>query len=370
VEFYNRKEIKDVLAYLRVVANPSDEVSLDRIINVPPRGLGDTSVKQIHTWGIGNGLNLWTALTRAGEVPGISTRALNASKQFVAMIDNLRRLAARPQDRPQSSDAPAPPPPNGELTFEQTKGPVQTVMEAVVTRSGYEQMLRKSDKGPDTGESAMANVNELISSAAEFDAEHDGGMLDEYLAQISLVSDVDHLKGAGGAVTLMTLHAAKGLEFPVVAMIGLEEGCLPHARARGNLNELEEERRLCFVGITRAQEHLILTKAAYRTMRGLRERTVTSPFLTEMPQDAIEVIDRTGLNFGESRREHRERLETESERLAGSFRKGQLVRHPTFGMGRIADISDMGQQTRAVVDFNQAGRKTLILQYARLEAVG
>ena len=370
VEFYNRKEIKDVLAYLRVVANPSDEVSLDRIINVPPRGLGDTSVKQIHAWGIGNGLNLWTALTRAGEVPGISTRALNASKQFVAMIDNLRRLAARPQDRPQSSEAPAAEAAEGELTFEHTKGPVQSVMEAVVTRSGYEQMLRKSDKGPDTGESAMANVNELISSAAEFDAEHEGGTLDEYLAQISLVSDVDHLKGAGGAVTLMTLHAAKGLEFPVVAMIGLEEGCLPHARARGNLNELEEERRLCFVGITRAQEHLILTKSAYRTMRGLRERTVTSPFLTEMPQEAIEVIDRTGLSFGESRREYRQRLETESERLAGSFRKGQLVRHPTFGMGRIAEISDMGQQTRAVVDFNQAGRKTLILQYARLEPVG
>jgi DNA helicase-2/ATP-dependent DNA helicase PcrA len=243
-------------------------------------------------------------------------------------------------------------------------------MEAVVSRSGYEQMLRKADKGPDTGESAMANVNELISSAAEFDAEHENGTLDEYLSQISLVSDVDHLKGAGGAVTLMTLHAAKGLEFPVVAMIGLEEGCLPHARARGNLTELEEERRLCFVGITRAQEHLILTKAAYRTMRGLRERTVTSPFLTEMPQDALEVIDRTGLNFGDSRREYRERLETENERLSGSFRKGQLVRHPTFGMGRIAEISDMGQQTRAVVDFNQAGRKTLILQYARLEAVG
>jgi DNA helicase-2/ATP-dependent DNA helicase PcrA len=369
VEFYNRKEIKDVLAYLRVVANPSDEVSLDRIINVPARGLGDTSVKQVHAWGIANGLNLWTALTRAGEVPGISTRAINASKQFVAMIDHLRRLAARPQDRP-SSDAPAHPPADGELTFEHAKGPVQTVMEAVVTRSGYEQMLRKSDKGPDMGESAMANVNELISSAAEFDAEHEGGTLDEYLAQISLVSDVDHLKGAGGAVTLMTLHAAKGLEFPVVAMIGLEEGCLPHARARGNLSELEEERRLCFVGITRAQEHLILTKSAYRTMRGLRERTVTSPFLTEMPQDAIEVMDRTGLSFGDSRREYRQRLETESERLAGSFRKGQLVRHPTFGMGRIAEISDMGQQTRAVVDFNQAGRKTLILQYARLEAVG
>jgi DNA helicase-2/ATP-dependent DNA helicase PcrA len=366
VEFYNRREIKDVLAYLRVVANPADEVSLDRIINVPPRGLGDTSVKQIHAWGIANGLNLWDALKRASEVPGLSTRAANAAKQFANLIDDVRQMAAAGLPPRASSSV--------ELTFEAAgaRGTVQTVMETIVTRSGYEALLKKSDKGLETGESPLDNVNQLITSAAEFDAEHEGGTLEQYLAQISLVSDVDHLKGSGGAVTLMTLHAAKGLEFPVVAMIGLEEGCLPHARARGNLSELEEERRLCFVGITRAQERLILTKAAYRTMRGLRERTVTSPFLTEMPQAALEIIDRTGVNFGEGdlRREQRQRVETENQRISGQFRKGQLVKHPTFGMGRIAEISDMGQHTRAVVDFNQAGRKTLILQYARLEAVG
>jgi DNA helicase-2/ATP-dependent DNA helicase PcrA len=169
----------------------------------------------------------------------------------------------------------------------------------------------------------------------------------------------------------MTLHAAKGLEFPAVAMLGLEEGCLPHARARDNVNQLEEERRLCFVGITRAEKHLLLTKAAYRTMRGLRERTVTSPFLNEMPQEALEITDRTGLSFGGGHdEEYRERLHDENDRLGSQFRKGQLVRHPTFGLGRIAEVSDMGQQTRAVVEFNSAGRKTLILQYAKLEAVG
>src|SRR5206468_2275404 len=141
------------------------------------------------------------------------------------------------------------------------------------------------------------------------------GSLTEYLAQVSLVSDADHLKDSGGAVTLMTLHAAKGLEFPAVAMIGLEEGCLPHARARGNLNELEEERRLAFVGITRAEQQLILTKAAYRTMRGLRERTVTSPFLNEMPKDALEVTDRTGLSADDDRAEYRERFMEESNRF-------------------------------------------------------
>src|SRR5438477_7381188 len=132
-------------------------------------------------------------------------------------------------------------------------------------------MLKKLD--PDA-ENEVPNVNELISSATEYDTEHPEGSLQDYLAQVSLVSDADHLKDTGGAVTLMTLHAAKGLEFPAVAMIGLEEGVLPHSRARGNLNELEEERRLCFVGITRAEQHLILTKAAYRTTRGLRERSV------------------------------------------------------------------------------------------------
>jgi DNA helicase-2/ATP-dependent DNA helicase PcrA len=167
----------------------------------------------------------------------------------------------------------------------------------------------------------------------------------------------------------MTLHAAKGLEFPVVAMIGLEEGVLPHSRARGNLNELEEERRLCFVGVTRAEQHLLLSKAQYRTIRGLRERTVTSPFLNEMPQDSLRVIDRTGLDSLGDRDEERQFLHREEKGLASQFRRGQMVRHPTFGLGKIADVSDMGQHTRAVIEFTKAGRKTLILQYARLEPV-
>jgi DNA helicase II / ATP-dependent DNA helicase PcrA len=165
------------------------------------------------------------------------------------------------------------------------------------------------------------------------------------------------------------LHAAKGLEFPVVAMIGLEEGCLPHARARDDQEQLEEERRLAFVGITRAEERLILTKSSYRTIRGLRERTVPSQFLTELPQDSLEITDRSGQSPGGWRSEPPSRT-FEDTRPTSEFRQGQMVRHPTFGIGRIAEMSDAGQHTRAVVQFNQAGRKTLILQYARLEAVG
>src|SRR5215218_4972336 len=178
-------------------------------------------------------------------------------------------------------------------------------------------MLKKeSATTEEKGEAAIENVNQLITAAVEYDQENPEGSLVEYLANVSLVSDADHLKDTGGAVTLMTLHAAKGLEFPAVAMIGLEEGVLPHSRARGNLNELEEERRLCFVGVTRAEQHLLLSKAQYRTIRGLRERTVTSPFLNEMPQDSMRITDRTGLDTLGDRDEERDYLHREECGLA------------------------------------------------------
>ncbi|HMB96576.1 MAG TPA: 3'-5' exonuclease, partial [Tepidisphaeraceae bacterium] len=332
--------IKDVLAYLRVIANPADEVSLERIVNVPTRGIGDSSVKQMQAWAIGQGISLFEAMRRAAEINGLSTRAVNSVTQFIKLVESWRQLAAAP--------------PGGASS-------VRAIMEDIVKRSGMETNLKKI--GGDEQEE-ISNVNELITSAAEYDSQNTEGSLQDYLAQVSLVSDVDHLKDSGGAVTLMTLHAAKGLEFPVVAMMGLEEGCLPHSRARDNVNELEEERRLCFVGITRAQQRLILTKAAYRTLRGLRERTVTSPFLSEMPQESFDLIDHTGISrYERSSDFHEPQSNT-------SFKRGQLVRHPTFGMGRIEEITDIGQQTRAVVQFNSAGRKTLILQYAKLEAVG
>jgi DNA helicase-2/ATP-dependent DNA helicase PcrA len=201
-------------------------------------------------------------------------------------------------------------------------------MENVVTRSGLEEYLKK-EGGDEQAE--LANVGELINSAAEYDKENPEGSLQEYLAIVSLVSDVDHMKGGGGAITLMTLHAAKGLEFPVVAIIGLEEGILPHSRASNNMNELEEERRLCFVGITRAEERLILSKAAYRTIRGLRERTIGSPFLNEMPADELRVTDRTGLSDLNDGSEYREQIQSQARGLAAQFPPGQLVRHPTFG---------------------------------------
>jgi DNA helicase II / ATP-dependent DNA helicase PcrA len=353
VEFYNRKEIKDVLAYLRVVANPSDSVSLERIVNVPPRGLGDTSLKQIQVYATAHGMSLWDALASAQHVQGLSSRAVGAARQFVSLVERWRKLAA---GEIASNDLHA-----------KDKGPVQTVMEDVVSASGLERVLRKSDD-PDLPE--LANVNELINAASEYDHENPEGSLQDYLALVSLVSDADHMKGAGGAVTLMTLHAAKGLEFPVVAIIGLEEGVLPHSRARANMDELEEERRLCFVGITRAQKRLILSKAARRMLRGVYERTVTSPFLTEMPGDSLRVIDRTTLDTLGDRDDEADYYRDEAQQLARRYKRGQLVRHAMHGVGKIIEITASGQQTRAVIDFQRAGRKTLILQYAQLEPVG
>ena len=430
VEFYNRKEIKDTLAYLRVIANSADELALARIVNVPTRGIGDSSVKQMQTWALGNGTNLWGAMERAAQVPGLSARAVNSIKLFVELVRSWRRAAAvsnpAPILKPEAEavgDAPGRPRDTLEISEEtlflnsevsqpeepeaeepraeepraeepraeepraeepgasptasalglsaQGKGKVTRLMEDVVRRSGLEAMLKKDKSGEETGESGLDNINSLITSAAEYDAGNPEASLTEYLSMVSLVSDADHMKGSGGAITMMTLHAAKGLEFPVVAMIGLEEGILPHSRSRGNPTELEEERRLCFVGITRAREHLLLTKGAYRTIRGLRERTVPSPFLNEMPQDAFDVVDRAGLDFdsGNDRGGYGRLGDRDNESHADRFHKGQLVRHPMFGLGRISEVDDRGPQTRAVVEFNAVGRKTLILEHARLETI-
>ena len=346
VEFYNRKEIKDVLAFMRVISNPQDEVSLSRIANVPARGLGDAALKHMSAWALSRGVSLFAAMEQADQISGVSTKAAKGAAQFVQLVRSWQAMSAR---------------------LERSDSHIRDLMEDVVIRSGLEAYLKK-EGGDEQAE--LANVSELITSAAEYDKENPQGTLEEYLSAISLVSDVDHLKGSGGAVTLMTLHAAKGLEFPVVAMIGLEEGILPHSRAAESINELEEERRLCFVGITRAQERLILSNARYRTVRGLRGRTNESQFLNQMPPEDFQTIDRTSLATLGDRDEEREFAFSNSRRLCCEFHRGQLVRHPTFGIGRIAEIADMGSQTRAVVEFNAAGRKTLVLQYARLEAVG
>ncbi|HVX87222.1 MAG TPA: UvrD-helicase domain-containing protein [Phycisphaerae bacterium] len=428
-EFYARKEVKDVLAYLRVIANPGDSVSLERIINVPTRGLGDTSLLKIQAYASQQRLTLLEACARAEEVPDLTTRAINSARKVAGLFDAWQRFVTGQVEMPKPAEEPeaAADPLFDAALLEAAQeeigeagtasrpgflipGGIRGLMEKVVRESGLEEEVKKADSSEgaaDTGNARSSNVAELISVAAEFDVQNPEGTLQDYLQQVTLVSDVDKIKDAGGAVTLMTLHAAKGLEFPLVAMVGMEDGLIPHARAVGfaaNPDEMEEERRLAFVGITRAMKQLMLSHARYRMIRGQTERTVESQFLSEMPAECFEEIDLTGEDEGVgsvgyrdeasyARRAQQQRgggsgfggygggggggkreAEGASQRrqadaIAGEFRKGVLVRHPQFGLGRIEAIEPSGATTKAVVHFTGSGKKTLILQYARLEKV-
>jgi len=380
-EFYARKEIKDVLAYLRVISNPADSASLERIINVPTRGLGDTSVAKIQYYASQNQMTLLEACAVADQVPELTTRAVNAAKKLAELFASWRTVVAEPQ---------------GPGTAVPGLDGIRGLMEKVVRESGLEAEVKKKDAGEEGDTARLANVEELISVAAEFDLQNPEGTLDDYLQQVTLISDVDKIKEAGGdagggAVTLMTLHAAKGLEFPFVAMVGMEDGLIPHMRAIGfssNPDEMEEERRLAFVGITRAMKHLMISHAKYRMIRGQTERTVRSQFLDEMPEECFEEIDLTGeesglgslgyrdeASYGRRAQQERRQYEANVERKqaetqASGFKQGMLVRHPQFGLGRIESITVSGATTKADVRFQGgAGKKTLLLQFAKLERV-
>jgi len=245
----------------------------------------------------------------------------------------------------------------------------------VLTESGLEAFYRDG-KGAD--EEKLANLYELVTAAQRFDAEYGEDQasplkrLLDYLESVSLVADIDSLEeGDGaGAVTLMTLHAAKGLEFDSVAIVGLEEGLLPHSRAYESPAQLEEERRLCFVGITRAQAHLQMSHARYRTIRGVHQRTVPSPFLSEIGGEAVEFVDHAGESIGGWDAD----AYSDDDAVAAAasqlgFEKGSIVRHPQFGLGRVLGMIPPHAPKRARVQFERAGVKTLILEYARLEPV-
>jgi DNA helicase-2/ATP-dependent DNA helicase PcrA len=262
------------------------------------------------------------------------------------------------------------------------------LVERVVRESGMESLYRKSKSEEDLDR--LENLEELISAAAQFEPTVDESdaaardaepriwnlmeRLDAYLESVALVSDADVIDPAGGAVTLMTLHAAKGLEFEVVAVAGLEDGLLPHMRAAQDEMQMEEERRLCFVGMTRAKRHLLLTRAAQRTHRGLRERTIPSPFLQELPGELIIESDQADDLAAFDPYEDEFDVQVTAGRgrgavLRAAFPRGCLVRHPTFGLGRVESVTPRPAGSSARVRFQSVGMKTLILEYAKLERV-
>lgn len=406
VEFYNRREIRDTLAYLRVVVNPADRVSLLRIINTPPRGIGDTTVKRVTAVADERGLALMDVIRRAADFAELRAAAPKL-KRFTDLLDKLAFL---------------------------TSGTVPDAVTQVLTLSGLEAALRK--EGEVEGEDRIANVEELVSAAARYDAETPEPSLADFLTRVALVSDQDAVDEAAGVVMLMTLHAAKGLEFPVVFLVGLEQGMLPHERAIRE-GDIEEERRLLFVGITRAQRRLYLTHADERFIRGQFIPRAASQFVQELPEvgvihrrfrlprrgvaphhddaggddcdddatsfdvsdddpgrtkrprDSSQALSRGALPGGHRRGLRRgrwaggapsdeptyslddptrgaPRYVPEASPYAG-WTAGTLVQHEHFGVGQVQSISfESAGRTRAVVRFPGQGDKTLILEFAPL----
>jgi DNA helicase-2/ATP-dependent DNA helicase PcrA len=339
VEFYNRKEIKDVLSYLRVIVNPSDETALLRAIATPPRGIGKTTIERLRAEAIQRGLTLFETLRHAATDAGSGlSKKLGP---FAALLDELAALS---------------------------RFPVAPVVEAVLTKSGIERVLEQSH---DVDTDPLENVRELVTAARQYDQDNPDGGLSQWLQQISLTSDADALENAGGAVLLMTLHTAKGLEFPHVYMVGLEEGLLPHRRALdfANPNDLEEERRLCFVGMTRAERRLTLTHARYRMVRGVTERTLPSCFLKELPRD--EVLHEVFEIERDRSRAHLSRSNWDEYASQGTceYYPGQRVSHEEYGEGEIVRLEPRGKLMYIRIYFPRFGERAFSLSHVALNVM-
>ena len=403
--FYQREEIKNAVAYLRSVANTSDDVSLERIVNTPSRGIGKTSLDRVKAAAEqqngGLGTPLFEMMRRTGEVGGMTGRSVSAIGAFVEMVDHWTGA--------------------GSFMGAEVSGTLHGLVERVIDESGLRAHYVKQAKTSksETDEERIDNLDELISSARQFEDEYDPAndpvafpgtdeaeageearvppllaLLRAYLESIALVADADAVDPAQGAVTLMTFHAAKGLEFPVVAMIGLEEGTLPHSRAFESEAALEEERRLAFVGVTRAMKRLHMTSARYRTIRGVSERTIPSRFLEEVGSEHVQRSDQAdswddgfddGPRGGASGARSGSAVSgTMEERLAAvraqragrsssgsaasaQYPPGCRVRHPQFGEGKVIEVNGSGSSARVSVSFRGLGTKTLVLEYARLK---
>jgi DNA helicase-2/ATP-dependent DNA helicase PcrA len=352
VRFYERREVRDALAYLKVVANPADVVSLRRVLNTPKRGIGERAESAVERFADRERIPFASALRRASEVGELATRSLKAIQEFVALLEEFEQLV------------------------ETGSGPA-ALLESILDRTGYLTELSASTDPQDEGR--VDNLNELISVAAEFEAGTPGGTVTDFLEQVSLVADADQIPVTGddaGVVTLMTLHTAKGLEFPVVFLTALEDGVFPHLRALGDPRELEEERRLAYVGITRAQKRLFLSRATVRTSWGQPAYNPPSRFLDELPADAVHWartepahttpmssaqarVAATGLSTGGLRG-------GAGNRAVISVDVGDRVSHDAFGLGTVVEVNGVGDKAQATVDFGSGGTKRLVLRYAPL----
>ncbi|MGX1546989.1 DNA helicase PcrA [Streptomyces adustus] len=366
VRFYERKEVRDVLAYLRVLANPEDSVPLRRILNVPKRGIGERAEAMIDALSQREKISFAQALRRVDEAYGMAARSTNAVQRFNVLMDDLRTIV------------------------ESGAGPA-TVLEAVLERTGYLAELQASTDPQD--ETRIENLQELAAVALEFEQESGEGEptggLSDFLERVALVADSDQIpdeEDGDGVITLMTLHTAKGLEFPVVFLTGMEDGVFPHMRALGQAKELEEERRLAYVGITRARERLYLTRSALRSAWGQPSYNPPSRFLEEIPPAHLE-WKRTGAaapvssgpasGLAASLSSSRSRSSAAgasgfatrrtSEKPVVSLSVGDRVTHDQFGLGTVVGVKGTGSNAEATIDFGDTKPKRLLLRYAPVE---
>ncbi|RKD29000.1 DNA helicase PcrA [Thermohalobacter berrensis] len=348
-KFYDRKEIKDIIAYLRLIQNPLDNVSLKRIINVPKRGIGKKTIEKIENYSQQKGESMYSSILDVEEIPGLSKRAINNIKKFTSLINKF-------------------------IAMKEVLG-VKQLIENVIESSGYLESLKKQNTVET--ETRIENIQEFISVAMDFEETSEENTLEEFLASISLLSDVDNMEEDSDSVTLMTLHSAKGLEFPVVFLAGMEEGIFPISRALENDIELEEERRLCYVGITRAENDLYMTHASVRTLYGRTSSNIPSRFLKEIPNTLIENCNEEDTSCKETA------ISKESNKYFRGSSKiavkpkdkdtnvtvGMKVKHKTWGVGTIVQVKGKGDKTEITVAFDTIGIKKLMLSYAPIEII-
>ena len=356
LRFYERREVKDLLAYLRVLANVDDEISLRRVINVPKRGIGDTSLDYVDLFAQEQGISFWQGLLRCSEVTGLPARAAQSIQDFTSMMSALHVLV-------------------------EAKTRPSVIVEAALEQSGLLKELADSTDPQD--EVRVENLKELVAVSMEYEerdfeelVEDEEISLAGFLEKVSLVADADEIpegEDHGGVVTMMTLHTAKGLEFPTVFLTGMEDGIFPHSRTLGEKDEVEEERRLAYVGLTRARKYLYISRAQYRSTWGAPNYNPPSRFLDEIPEDVIEWRNDSSTSVSASLIKRSRVATAPPPRATGKkisaieLHIGERVSHDTFGVGTVVSIAGEGDKAEATIKFGQYGEKRLLLRYAPVE---
>lgn len=336
LKFYDRKEIKDVLSYLKAIANPADNLSLLRVINTPRRGIGKATIDALTNAAQQLGTTLWEILIDETSVNTLAGRSAKAVNNFAQMISKLQEQVSTV--------------------------PVSEIVQQLLEASGYVQDLQ--NQGTEEADNRLLNVKELYNAVLQFEEENEDISLGAFLESTSLSSDLDNLKEGQSAVSLMTLHSSKGLEFPVVFLVGLEQGLFPNYRSLDNPTALEEERRLCYVGITRAQERLYLSHARERRLYGNREPAVRSQFLNELPEELLTTAHQMKQTFTKTAS-----VSPGKQQNIQNWQVGDRVLHKSFGIGQITHVFGSGHKISVAIKFTTLGQKIIDPRVAQLQRV-